>query len=180
MVVGQEDGTDVEEQTVMVGENNGQQPAVVVLVQEQEVMLEKPAVEHAPSLPPPAPAPPLPPHEQEQPQQPQQQVESPAPPPSPRPGQQKPDVSHDIAWGLGSRPPDPRDGHIQRGRIQYTTAHEQQQEARPRHQQLQLMASSRPLPSWQSLSVGLGALITTSVSFGTRWFGFGGEWRRAR
>ena len=34
VVVGQEDGTDVEEQTVMVGENNGQQPAVVVLVQE--------------------------------------------------------------------------------------------------------------------------------------------------
>ena len=123
-------------------ERIGQQPTMVV--QEQEVRLEKPAVKQATSLPPPASAlPPLQEHAQEQ----HQQVESPASPISPRPGQQQLEVSRDTARGIGNRPPDPHDGNIQRGRIQCATAEKQQQQAQPQQQQQPVPPPPPPAPS---------------------------------
>ena len=144
VVVGQDDGTDVEEQKAEVeeqeGKAEGQQP--VVILQEQEER-GKPAEAQAPPLAPP----PQQEHAQEQ------QLKAPPPPPtSPLPWlalppphpppRQKHQQRHQLptlqpqsvtsyhaAREMGSTTPDPRGGDIQRGRIQGgTTGQEQQQQ----------------------------------------------------
>ena len=147
VVVGQDDGTDVEEQKAEVQEQEdkteGQQP--VVILQEQQER-GKPAEAQAPPLPLPAPSP-----QQEHAQE--QQLKAPPPPPtSPLPWlalppphppphqkhqqrQQLPTLRqqsvtlYHAAREMGSTTPDPRCGDVERGRIQGgTTGPEQQQQ----------------------------------------------------